>query len=227
MSQVLQVKAEFLVKRVRSFAHLNSLDLSRRLRARRELESLQLTEHLHVALEFKLGRLNDLLDRLSDLLCLESHADFAVFFLQRLALLRVLHVLLHCQLVVLGIELNPLAGLLRHTNDRLLELSLAFTEHFYVLLLVLLSECFHLACSESVLLGQEGPHGLPCNNSSQNHVVVVLKSAVKVSLELTMLVQCVAHCQLRVLVLICRLWSAKQVAQHSVCQQVSNFRLED
>lgn len=60
MSKVLEVEAELLLKSVGGLAHLDGLDLGGGLRARGELEGLQLAEHFHVALELELGGADNL-----------------------------------------------------------------------------------------------------------------------------------------------------------------------
>ena len=209
MSKVLEVEAELLLKSVGGLAHLDGLDLGGSLRARGELEGLQLAEHLHVALELELGGADNLGLVLRDIFGLKSHANLAIFLLELLALLRVLHVLLDGELVVLRLELDPLAGLLGHGNDGLLELVLALAEDSDVLLLVLLAEGLHLLLVEGLLLGDEGAHRLTRDDGTQNHVVVVLESAVEVCLELAVRVHGCTHGELGVLILVGRLGASK------------------
>mmetsp|Transcript_17494 Transcript_17494/g.22165 ORF Transcript_17494/g.22165 Transcript_17494/m.22165 type:complete len:312 (-) Transcript_17494:179-1114(-) len=214
VGQVLQVEAELLLEGIGGLAHLDGLNLGSGLGARGELEGLQLAEHLHVALELELGSLDDVVLSLGDLLGLEGHAHLAVFLLELSALLGVFHVLLDGELVVLGIELNPLAGLLSHADDGVLELLLTLAEGSDVLLLVLLTEGLELAHVERFLLGEEGAHGLASDDSAKDHVVVVLEGAVKVGLEISVLVHGLAHGELGVLVLVFGLGASEQVAEH-------------
>ena len=123
-----QVEAKLDDEGVRSLAHLDSLDLRLSLRAGGELKRLKLAEHFHVALELELRGLDYVFLSLCDLFSLECHADFRVFLLDLLSLLLIFHVLADSQLVVLGIELNPLASLLSDCNDAFLVFDLAFTE---------------------------------------------------------------------------------------------------
>jgi len=61
LGQMRQVEAELDDQGVRRLAHLDGLNLTLSLRAGRELERLELAEHLHVALELELRGLDNVL----------------------------------------------------------------------------------------------------------------------------------------------------------------------
>lgn len=128
LGQMGQVETKLNGDCVRCLAHLDGLDLGLGLGASGELEGLKLAEHFHVALELELGSIDDDSLSLINGLGLKGHAHLGVLLLDQLALLCVLHILADGQLVVLGLELNPLASLLGDCDDHLLVLDLTFTE---------------------------------------------------------------------------------------------------
>ena len=124
----------------------------------------------------------------------------------------VLHVLADGLLVVLGHELDPLAGLLLHGDHALLERGLTLTEALHVLLLVLLLEGGKLGDADLGFLGGKEAAGLAHDDSAEDNVVLVLHGAVKVAGELTVEVACFAHSELGVRVLVDWLLATEKVA---------------
>ena len=109
-----------------------------------KLQRLKLTEHFHVALELEFACRNNLGLFFGDFFGLKGHSNLRVFFLNLLALVLIIHILLNCELVVLCFEFNPLARLLCDSDDALLVLDLALAEDIDVPLLVLLTESLKL-----------------------------------------------------------------------------------
>ena len=177
------------------------MDLGLGLRAGSKLQGLKLTEHLHVALELELACGNDHGFIFSDFFGLEGHANLRVLLLNLLALVLIIHILLNCELVVLGLKFDPLACLLGDSDDALLVLDLAFAEDVHVPLLVLLTESLKLLLVKFKPLWAERAASLARDNRPEHEEVVELKCAIDLSREIAVLVTVGAHGELGVVVL--------------------------
>lgn len=219
LGKMSEVETELLDEGVGGLGHLDSLNLRLGLGAGGELEGLELAEHVHVSLELELGGSDDLLLGLLDGFGLKGHADLGVLLLDLLALLLVFHVLSDGELVVLGLELNPLACLLGDVDEGLLVLDLAFTESGDVFLLVLLTEADEFLLVKLSTLGSETAASLSGDDGSEDEEILVLKGAVDSGVEVTVKVHSSAHGKLRVVVLFFSIGgflASPKVAQHSV-----------
>ena len=203
LGQMGKVEAELNGECVGGLAHLNGLDLGLSLGAGGELEGLKLTEHFHVALELELGCLDDIILGLLNCSGLEGHANIRVLLLDGLALLGVLHVLADGELVVLSLELDPLASLLGDGNDGLLVLDLSLTEASDVLLLVLLLVGSELQGVHLGSLGSKGTASLAGDDGSEDDEVLKLEGSINLGGEVAMGVHSFTHSEFGVIVLGC------------------------
>lgn len=213
-----QVKTEFVNESIGSLAHLDGLNLRLCLGACGELKGLELTEHIHVALELELGCLDDVCLRLFDGLGLKSHANLGVLLLNFLTLNLVFHICSDGELVVLSLKLDPLAGFLGDADDAFLVLDLAFTEDIDIGLLVLLTEGSEFLLVKFGSLGSECTARLSGDDGSEDKEVLVLEGAVHLGVEITMGVHGFAHGEFWVIVLGCSVGgflASPKVAQHS------------
>ena len=201
LGKMSQVKVILFLECVRCLAHLNSLDLGLSLGARSKLQGLKLTEHFHVALELEFACGNNCGLFFGDFFGLKGHTNLRVFLLNLLTLVWVIHVLLDCELVVLGLEFDPLARLLSDGDDALLVLDLALAENIDVPLLVLLTESLKLLLVEFEPLWAERAAGLARDYRPEHEEVVELKRAIDLSLEIAVLVTVGTHGELGVVVL--------------------------
>ena len=215
--EVSQVEAELNSEGIRRLTHLDSLDLRLSLGSHGELEGLEFAEHVHVALELELRGSDDLVLGLGNLLGLKSHAHLGIPLLDLLAFVGVFHVLSDGQLVVLLLELNPLASLLGDVDDALLVLDLSLAEDAHVELLVLLLEGSEFLLVQRSSDGGELASGLAGDDGSEDNEVVKFESTVDLAAEFTMGVHGFAHGELGVVVFgfgVGGFLSAPKVAKH-------------
>ena len=135
--QVGQVEAELGQDSVGDLAHFDGFDLGQRLGARRVPQGLQLAEHVHVLLELELGGPDDISHGLSDRLSFQSEAHIIVLLLHSLARLGVVQVGRNADLVVLHVDGELLACLVRHGEEAAVVLGVSLAEDPHVLSLVL------------------------------------------------------------------------------------------
>jgi hypothetical protein len=194
------------------------LDLSLLLRTCGILKTRHLATHLHVLGEFELAGFDEvglgvrnwvpsIFQRCSDILVTKSD-----LLLQCLILVSSLS----SELVIVDVELNPLARLLCEGRDASVELVLALAEDVNILRLCLFLVRFQLSLVHFFSEWLESATRLSHDYGSEDEVVVKLESAVKFGGEVAMRVEILSHRELGIVVLFLVLLAgtSPNVAEH-------------